>query len=69
MDHAADGRMSQTGPKKCFILQNCEKYTNFDWTEDSFNVYTWHPQSYISLESLYSMDVIYANIKVKIQDV
>ena len=24
------GRMSQTGPKKCFIPQNCEKYTNFD---------------------------------------
>ena len=20
--------MSQTGPKKCFIPQNCEKYTN-----------------------------------------
>ena len=26
----SDGRMSQTGPKKCFIPQNCEKYTNFD---------------------------------------
>ena len=24
------GRMSQTGPKKCFIPLNCEKYTNFD---------------------------------------
>ena len=26
------GCMSQTGPKKCFIPQNCEKYmyTNFD---------------------------------------
>ena len=29
------GHMSQTGPKKCFIPQNCEKYTNFDWTEYS----------------------------------
>ena len=27
------GHMSQTGPKKCFIPQNCEKYTNFDSTE------------------------------------
>ena len=25
-----DGHMSQTGPKKCFIPQNCEKTTNFD---------------------------------------
>ena len=24
------GHMSQTGPKKCFIPQNCRKYTNFD---------------------------------------
>ena len=24
-----NGRMSQTGPKKYFIPQNCEKYTNF----------------------------------------
>ena len=29
------GHMSQTGPKKCFIPQNCRKYTNFDWTEPS----------------------------------
>ena len=29
------GHMSQTGPKKCFIPQNCRKYTNFDWTEHS----------------------------------
>ena len=29
------GYMSQTGPKKCFIPQNCEKYTNFDLTEHS----------------------------------
>ena len=26
----ATGHMSQTGPKKCFIPQNCRKYTNFD---------------------------------------
>ena len=25
-----NGHMSQTGPKKCFIPQNCRKYTNFD---------------------------------------
>ena len=31
----ATGHMSQTGPKKCFIPQNCRKYTNFDWTEHS----------------------------------
>ena len=24
---STEGRMSQTGPKKCFIPQNCEKYT------------------------------------------
>ena len=30
------GHMSQTGPKKCFIPQNCEKYTTFyDWTDHS----------------------------------
>ena len=29
------------------------------------NVYTQHPLSYILLESLHSMDVIYANINVK----
>ena len=29
------GHMSQTGPKKCFIPQNCEKYTNFDSTGHS----------------------------------
>ena len=26
---AYNGHMSRTGPKKCFIPQNCEKYTNF----------------------------------------
>ena len=25
-----NGHMSQTGPKKCFIPQNCRKFTNFD---------------------------------------
>ena len=29
------GHRSQTGPKKCFIPQYCEKYTNFVWTEHS----------------------------------
>ena len=29
------GHMSQTGPKKCFMPQNCEKYTNFDSTDHS----------------------------------
>ena len=26
------GHMLRTGPKMCFIPQNCEKYTNFDST-------------------------------------
>ena len=29
------GSMLQTGPKKCFLPQNLEKYTSFDSTEHS----------------------------------
>ena len=37
--HSAAGHLSQTGPKKCFIPQNCEKYTNFEQSI-ACNVYT-----------------------------
>ena len=64
-----EGRMSQTGPKKCFIPKIVKNTPILIEQSIACNVLHLTPISYISLESLYSMDVIYANINVKIQGV
>ena len=63
------GHMSQTGSKKCFLPKHCEKCTNFGSRWRRLLCVHLTPINYIFLESLYSMDAMYANINVKIQGV
>ena len=64
--------MSQTGPEKCFIQYNyrIEKNTPILIQKSiAHAVYIRHPVNNILLESLCSIDVIYANINIRIQGV
>ena len=70
----AVGHMYQTCPKKCFIYHKIEKNAPmwFSRAYRSFHcqcvtVDIKHPVNCISLESLHCIDVIYANINVRIQ--
>ena len=51
------GRMSQTGPKKCFIYHKIEKNTPILIQQSIAYAYIELPVNYILLESLYAIDL------------